>query len=93
MKNKAKQEVDFYKTVISARWRNERFIMTQAVMHYGMSGINKSDFTFEDEKVKNYSRKMFTVRCRGKLLFRRFPADLHGLCFKYESPIFNNVTE
>lgn len=36
------------------------------------------------EKVENYSRKIYTLRYKGKLVLRRFNKDLEGLSFRFE---------
>ena len=49
-----------------------------------------SKLTQEAEFVKNYSVRVWTVRYDGKLLFRRHRADLMGIKYKYESPVFGD---
>lgn len=47
----------------------------------------------DKERVKNYSVGIYTLRHKGTLIFHRFPMDISGLKFRYEAPIFNNVSE
>lgn len=48
---------------------------------------NKATVDFED--VKNYSMRILTVRYKGVIIYRRFPLDMTGCNFRYESIIFN----
>lgn len=41
------------------------------------------------DEIKGYVVPVYTVRYRGEIIMRRFPADLLGTKFHYESPIFN----
>ena len=39
---------------------------------------------------KGYIMDVYTVRYRGEIILRRYPTDLLGIKFHYESPIFND---
>lgn len=91
---KAKAEIDLRESIDKKRWRNEVLIMSEALKYYGITtDIAMDDVTVKNEKVKNYKAGIFTVRHKGKLLYRRFPMDVAGLIFRYESPIFNIISE
>lgn len=42
------------------------------------------------EEVKGFSMDVYTVRYRGEIIMRRFPADMFGIMYHYESPIFDD---
>lgn len=42
------------------------------------------------DEVKGCVTDIYTVRYKGEIIMRRFPADLLGTKFHYESPIFND---
>ena len=42
------------------------------------------------DEVKGYTTDIYTVRYRGEIIMRRFPADMLGTKYRYESPIFND---
>lgn len=42
------------------------------------------------DEVKGYVTDIYTVRYKGEIIMRRFPANLLGTKFHYESPIFND---
>lgn len=87
---KAQQKVDFRKLVEEKRMKNEVHITLRAIEHCGLSQ-STHPITVGYERVKNYSMNIYTIRCEGVLLLRRFPLDLEGFCFRYESPIFNDI--
>lgn len=42
------------------------------------------------DEVKGCTTDIYTVRYRGEIIMRRFPADMLGTKYHYESPIFND---
>ncbi|HBX45540.1 hypothetical protein [Limibacterium fermenti] len=90
----AKKEVDFSSLIENARCKNELKILEAAIKYHGITGdIKDEDIAAKYEHVRHYGVGIYTLRYQGKLLFRRFRQDMEGIKFRYESPIFNNVTE
>ena len=52
--------------------------------------FESSDLVVGREDVKGSAVGIYTVRYKGEIMMRRFPADLLGMKFHYESPIFND---
>lgn len=66
-------------------------IITEAIKkcHPGEQ-FESSDLVVGREEVKGCTVDVYTVRYKGEIMMRRFPTDLLGTKFHYESPIFNN---
>ncbi len=89
---KLKQEIDLTTAMTNALAEHEAKILRAVVKHLNIKNYDVKELTAEYEDVKNFSRRIFTVRYKGELMYRRFPADIYGFLFRYEAPIFNNLS-
>lgn len=90
---KLREELDFTNIVEKQRIRHEAKILTAVLEHLSITEFDGKYLSTDKERVKNYSVGIYTLRYKGTLIFRRFPMDISGLKFRYEAPIFNNVSE
>lgn len=66
-------------------------IITQAIEKVAPGEEFNSDaLVVSRDKVACYAVPVYTVRYKGEIIMRRFPAYLLGTKFHYESPIFND---
>lgn len=92
---KIKEELDFTEFIEKKRHNYETKILSAVLDHYNFdyTDYDVKELTVGYECVKNYSTNILAVRYKGLLIFRRIPLDFNGLKFRYEAPIFNNVSE
>lgn len=88
-----KEELDFTELIYKKRHNYEVKILSAVLEHYNFTDYDVDKLTVDYERVKNYSTSILTVRYKGQLIYRRFPLDLGGVKYRYEAPIFNNVSE
>lgn len=95
MATKLKRDLDLMPVINKAVKRYEGKLGDEALRMLYPQGIKlvPEKITQEAEFVKHYSVRVWTVRYDGKLLFRRHRADLIGIKYKYESPVFGDLTE
>ncbi len=90
---KIKSELDLTKKMENARAEHEAKILGAVLKHFNINDYGREHLTGAYENVEKYSIRAFTVRYKGVLMYRRFQTDLFNPQFRYEAPIFNNVSE
>lgn len=92
-KNKKLQTLDAEKELREIVSRHEIKIIIAALKCHGIYDFHSDKTERTLEKVEHYSAPVVTQRYEGKILFRRYPMDLQGVKFRYESPIFGDKLE
>lgn len=90
-KKKLSPDLDLRPLLARAMAAYELRIITQAIEKVAPGEEFDADaLVISRDKVTGCIMDVYTVRYRGEIILRRFPADLLGIKFHYESPIFND---
>lgn len=88
-KSKLVPDLDLRPLLTKTKDAYELRIISQAIEMVAPGEEFESDALVIDyEEVKGYSVTVYTVRYRGEIILRRFPVDMLGTMYHYESPIF-----
>lgn len=90
-KKKLSPDLDLRPLLTKAMDAYELRIVTQAIEKAAPGEEFDADaLVVSQDKIKGYVVPVYTVRYRGEIIMRRFPTDLLGTKYHYESPIFND---
>lgn len=90
-KKKLSPDLDLRPLLTKAMDAYELRIISQAIEKAAPGEEFDADaLVISRDEVKGCTTGIYTVRYRGEIIMRRFPADLLRTKFHYESPIFND---
>lgn len=90
-KKKLSPDLDLRPLLTRAMDAYELRIITQAIEKVAPGEEFDADaLVISRDKVIDCAIDVYTVRYSGEIIMRRYPTDLLGIKFHYDSPIFND---